>query len=125
MDRSKDFWVGRLFKIGFHAVHDSCCAVASSLDFYVGKKRHVNFSVALLHRKYFGSEDCSKLDRCVLRFLLPCWVLPRNLGMRKRACEYQCCVVASEVIWIGRLSKIWYMRFKIPVALLRRPQKFR
>ena len=86
---------------------------------------HVNFSVALLRWKYFGSEDFSKLDRCVSRFLLPCCVLPRNLGMRKRACEYQCCVVASEVIWIGRLSKIWYMRFKIPVALLRRPQKFR
>ena len=47
MDRSKDFWVGNLFKIGFYAVHDPCCAVASSLDFYVGKKRHVNFSVAL------------------------------------------------------------------------------
>ena len=72
----------------------------------VEKKGHVKISVALLRRKFFRSEDFSKFSICVSRFLLPCCIAPRILGRRKGACEFQCCVVASEVFWVGRLLKI-------------------
>ena len=47
---------------------------------------------------------------------------PRILGRKKGACEFQCCVVASEVFWVGRLLKIRKVHFKIPVALLHPPR---
>ncbi len=43
--------------------------------------------------------------------------LPRILGMRIRACENQCRIVGSVAFLVGRLFKIWSMRFKISVAL--------
>ena len=70
-----------------------CCVPA---EIMVEKKGHVKISVALMRRKFFRSEDFSKFCICVSRYLLPCCIAPRNLGRKRRACENQCCIVASE-----------------------------
>ena len=77
----------------------------------------MKISVGLLVRKVFWSEDFSNLVYALQDFCSIVGSLSRILGMRIRACENQCRIVGSEAFLVGRLFKIWSMRFKISVVL--------
>ena len=62
----------KLFQSWIGAFQDSC--------FSIGKKGHVNFSVA---SEVIGLEAFSKFGICDSRFLWSCWVAPRFLGRKK------------------------------------------
>ena len=66
---------------------------------------------------FFGRKTFQNLVYVFQDFCSIVGSLPKILGMRIRACEIQCRIVGSEGFLVGRLFKIWSMRFKISVDL--------